>query len=154
MYSWFNTVERCQLYTHDLSLDGIDHCYDCRGEVYVFQLYENKKDKIWAYFKCREKVALANKKRPIEEWISELNHLLDTNNKKVSIQYNQNKYWIRFLDVRYGKTLDQVLGEVGKDIDNNNNNNNNNNINYRQYNNEDKRSELSRRLDFSSKAVR
>ena len=33
----FNQVERVMCYKHDVEVDGLDHCYDCRAEVFVFE---------------------------------------------------------------------------------------------------------------------
>jgi hypothetical protein len=41
----FNRVERAQCYNHTIEANGIDHCYDCRGEVFIFQNYINSLEK-------------------------------------------------------------------------------------------------------------
>jgi hypothetical protein len=36
---YFNNVTRVSLYPHNVKGDGIDYCYDCRGEVYILEKY-------------------------------------------------------------------------------------------------------------------
>lgn len=36
---YFNTVTRATYYEHDIEGDGIDHCYDCRAEIFILENY-------------------------------------------------------------------------------------------------------------------
>eukprot|EP00055_Hartaetosiga_balthica_P014198 m.76665 g.76665 ORF g.76665 m.76665 type:complete len:372 (-) comp8521_c2_seq7:136-1251(-) len=38
----FNTVRRVARYNHDVKGEGIDHCYDCMGEILILKDYLNK----------------------------------------------------------------------------------------------------------------
>jgi len=49
---YFNTVQRVALYEHDITGEGIDHCFDCMSELNVirnylikFKLYDESNDK-------------------------------------------------------------------------------------------------------------
>ncbi|KAL9657222.1 hypothetical protein ABK040_011444 [Willaertia magna] len=39
---YFNTRTRTHYYPHNVKADGIDHCYDCRSEVYILANYLKK----------------------------------------------------------------------------------------------------------------
>lgn len=103
----FNTFERCQLYKHNVKASGLDHCYDCRGEIYVFELYERNKTKIFKYFGAQQKEKVAEKSA--DSWISDLNDSLEANQKIMNIQFNKRKYNFIFTDVCFGKTLNDLL---------------------------------------------
>jgi hypothetical protein len=45
---YFNTVTRVTYYDHQVEGDGIDHCFDCRSEIYVLQNYLIKSGKLAA----------------------------------------------------------------------------------------------------------
>jgi hypothetical protein len=47
--AYFNNVKRVKYYkydTHDMSIEGLDHCYDCRAEIFIIQQYLTKVQKI------------------------------------------------------------------------------------------------------------
>jgi hypothetical protein len=42
---YFNNVTRIMYYKHnmdDIDTEGLDHCYDCRAEIFILQQYLNK----------------------------------------------------------------------------------------------------------------
>ena len=124
----FNTFERCQLYKHDVNARGLDHCYDCRGEIYVFELYERKRTKMFEYFRVQQKEKVEEKST--ESWISDLNDSLEANKKFINIQFNKRKYNFIFTDVCFGKTLNEMLkaGTIRESTFYNSNRNKSNNV--------------------------
>jgi len=47
--AYFNNVKRVKYYkydTHDMPIEGLDHCYDCRAEIFIIQQYLTKVQKI------------------------------------------------------------------------------------------------------------
>jgi cap2 methyltransferase len=39
---YFNTETRVQYYDHNIKIDGICHCYDCRSEIHILRSYIDK----------------------------------------------------------------------------------------------------------------
>jgi len=42
---YFNTVTRLMYYPHKIQADGIDHCFDCRSEIFVLDQFLDLKEK-------------------------------------------------------------------------------------------------------------
>ena len=92
----FNSVMRVQCYEHKVSARGIDHCYDCRCEVYVFEEYKKQLNS-----SCDKR---------IEDYVAELNELfLDADRRYVQMQFDKVNYSVRFTDIQYGKLFEEVL---------------------------------------------
>lgn len=62
----FNTIDRVQCYFHDVDIPGLDHCYDCRAEVFVLKEYLKHKNQIAELCKPNQKVREINS---VEEYI-------------------------------------------------------------------------------------
>ncbi|EFC42062.1 predicted protein [Naegleria gruberi] len=43
---YFNTRTRVHYYPHNVQVEGMDHCYDCRSEVFILEQYLKKYKKI------------------------------------------------------------------------------------------------------------
>lgn len=105
----FNTVERVQCYKHDVDVDGFDHCYDCRGEVYVFDLYLKYFNTIFDFFFKPTIHGSKPLKKSTKEFIQELNGYLKADEKTVKIEFNKEKYFLKFTDIKYGKTFNEMF---------------------------------------------
>ena len=106
----FNTVERVQCYRHDVETSGLDHCYDCRGEVYIFEMYLKHVDDIFNQL-CRGKRVDGPAKKTLKNWLEELNEQLQSKEKMIQIELNKVRYQIKFTDIKYGKSLKEMISE-------------------------------------------
>lgn len=102
----FNQVERVMCYEHDVDVDGLDHCYDCKAEVFVFCEYLKLRDKLIRFsnnnIKCFESA---------KEHIEELNEFLNAKQKTIRITKNRKHFDLKFTDVKYGKKFDEICNE-------------------------------------------
>ena len=166
----FNTVDRVRCYFHDIDVDGLDHCYDCRAEVYVFEQYVKNFNKISSMCKHdEEKSKLVT--MDIKTHVKTLSKHLEADKKVLKIFYNNKEYNVNFLDIKYGTLLENVCNQRSecKSYGNKKWNNSNRfqfNFNHREANtaevsalNENlkgsvtDREMLKKRLDFSNKRL-
>ena len=101
----FNNFERAQCYYHEYKLPGLDHCYDCRAEIYVFEQYLDKFDKITKLNKTNYNIC----KYSVEEFVHKLNDYLSANKKLLKMIFKKKEYDVRFTDICYGKKADDVF---------------------------------------------
>ena len=105
----FNTVERVLCYDHDLDLvvvDGLDRCYDCRAEIFIFE----------SYIKCQEenslflKIAKSDKThKTLQVYLEEFNEQMDAHEKIIRLELNKEKFELKFTDIRYGKKFTEMF---------------------------------------------
>jgi hypothetical protein len=58
----FKNVERTTYYVHDMDdVEGIDHCYDCRAELFVLEQYVRQVEKKQRDEDIRERVKQLSK---------------------------------------------------------------------------------------------
>jgi hypothetical protein len=109
----FNTVERVKCYNHDVVARGIDHCYDCRAEVYIFELYMKSYKEIFIQnFKYgKENKNLPHLEKNLKTMIEDFNKNLKADIKLCHIFYNQDKYTYYFTNSGYGKKIDDILNK-------------------------------------------
>ena len=95
----FYDIDRVQWYEHELhDQPGIDACYDCRAEIFIFDSYIQMCDDELVKFKFRPPLT-------VKQYISQLNRLIDSDNKLFAIKLNDREYEIKFTDVSLGKSL-------------------------------------------------
>lgn len=104
---YFNNVTRVSCYLHDFNLDGLDHCYDCRAEIYVFENYL-KHFKLLKMF-CRNKEFL--KELTISNYVSNLNETLKANERNIIFCYMKNEYQILFTSIKLGMKAEDLFNE-------------------------------------------
>ncbi|RNA14978.1 hypothetical protein BpHYR1_005028 [Brachionus plicatilis] len=102
----FNCVERTLTYEHNVRELGIDFCYDCRCEVYIFELYLNNLDKIFSVLSVGKIRPAFNK---VQEMIQNLSIYLNSKNKRIIVQFDKKKYSLLFTDIYYEKKIDDLL---------------------------------------------
>jgi hypothetical protein len=70
----FNMNERTFCYKHEITCDGIDHCYDCRAEIYVLEKYI----KMHETLKFFSQIANKNQFCPenIQDFVNYINHAI------------------------------------------------------------------------------
>ncbi|CAF0994879.1 unnamed protein product [Brachionus calyciflorus] len=116
----FNTVERVICYKHDIDAPGLDHCYDCRTEVYILEEFLNSKSKIFdlhrlIYDRKPYLTSETLKKKNIKELVIEINRLLNAERKtdgmKITINGKQKLYSIIFTDVYYKCDLAKLFSD-------------------------------------------
>lgn len=103
----FNQVERTLCYKHEIEAPGIDHCYDCRAEIYVFEEYNKIVDKINDLSDDEKKVKI----KSVKEHIIDLNQELNARNKQITITKNQKNFNLCFTDIMYGKRFEDLCNE-------------------------------------------
>jgi hypothetical protein len=104
----FNQVERTLCYWHEIECAGIDHCYDCRAEVFVFEEYLRSFDRVKELTeKCGEKIESLS----VVGYVELLNDHLNANMKKIRFVIEQKNYDIKFTDVRFGKTQSELFND-------------------------------------------
>ena len=99
----FNQVERVMCYEHDINVDGLDHCYDCRAEIYVFDEYLKIKEKLRTL--SNDKIEMF---KSVKEYIEDTNKFLDATSKKIRITKDGKHFDLKFTDVKYGKRFEEV----------------------------------------------
>jgi hypothetical protein len=102
----FNQVERVMCYEHDVKVEGLDHCYDCRAEVFVFDEYLKIKERLRKLSKNKIEMF-----QTVEEYIKDLNNILDANTKKIRITKDGKHYDLKFTDVEYGKSSNEICNK-------------------------------------------
>lgn len=102
----FNTVNRVNCYRHDVDAPGLDHCYDCRAEVFVFEEYIKHFDAIASM--CNSSLKSKLIKQDLVSYVLMLNKHLEADKKMITLNFNQKAYRVKFLDVKYGKTIEEV----------------------------------------------
>ena len=102
----FNQVERVLCYEHQLQVPGIDHCYDCRAEVFVFEEYIKISEKLKRF--AKEKIVI---KQTVKEYIQDLNEFLGARFKTIRITKDGKHYDLKFTDVEYGKGFEELCNE-------------------------------------------
>ncbi|CAF0970908.1 unnamed protein product [Brachionus calyciflorus] len=100
----FNNNERVMCYEHEYLVDGLDHCYDCRAELYVFENYLENFSKIEA---LNRKVKITKLK--VEDYVKQLNHHLEADKKFLRFSYNKQEYQIKFTEIKYGKKVEDLF---------------------------------------------
>lgn len=104
---YFNNIERVNCYEHNYDIDGLDHCYDCRAEIYVFEYYINNFERVKKF--CRNGEIL--NKLTVDECVSKLNKTLNANERKIVICYDKKEYQIKFTSIKYGKRIEDLFNE-------------------------------------------
>lgn len=61
---YFNTITRTQLYNYNKSItsNGLDNCFDCASEVYIWYLYFKKYMNVWSSIKTKIERVLTTRK--------------------------------------------------------------------------------------------
>ncbi len=104
----FNTVDRPSCYRHEVSLPGLDHCYDCRAEVHVYEQYLANIDFVKSL--CRKGDAKLDE-LSLAAHLEKLNMHLEANRKLVCITFDKKVYRFKFTDVEFGKRFEDVCNE-------------------------------------------
>ena len=114
----YNTVERVSCYQHDAKGFGIDHCYDCRAEVYILSEYLNSIQNVLVMAK-QNNVEFDVKERTVNDLIKLVNKSLNAWSRYVLITYNSINYDVKFTDLFLGQEKRNVFREsnVIKDLD-------------------------------------
>jgi hypothetical protein len=99
----FNQVERVMCYKHDVEVDGLDHCYDCRAEVFVFEEYIKIGDKLKLFSNNKIKMF-----ETVKEYIEDINNFLNAKSKIIRITKDGKHYDLKFTDVKYGKKFEEI----------------------------------------------
>lgn len=111
----FNKVERVMSYQHNIVCPGIDHCYDCRAEIYVHEEYERVIDKVNRLCAVKGiKLKYAIPHRKIVYYIEKLNKELHADKRYFSVRYKGVYYDLHFTDIQYGKSADEILKHAKK----------------------------------------
>ena len=96
-------VERVMCYKHDIEVDGLDNCYDCRAEVYVFEEYIKISDKLKKFSNNEIEIF-----ETVKEYIEDSNSFLNAKSKIIRITKDGEHYDLQFTDVKYGKTFEEI----------------------------------------------
>ncbi|RNA27762.1 hypothetical protein BpHYR1_053876 [Brachionus plicatilis] len=104
---YFNNVERVNCYEHFYDLDGLDHCYDCRAEVFVFENYIKNFNSVEKL--CRNGETL--KYLTVPEYVSKLNVTLKADERNIIICYNKKEYQLKFTSIKFGKSVEDLLND-------------------------------------------
>ena len=104
----FNTLERVECYEHSVVCDGLDHCYDCRSEVFIFEMFKANYEKIYKSQK-EEKLIKKFRDKSLSDFSDELNALTNAYERFFFVKINQEDFRFRFTDAKYGKKLNQVF---------------------------------------------
>ena len=108
----FNNFDRANCYEHEYGdLDGLDHCYDCRGEVFVFTEYINKCQSFMPLYQKME-LKWSGCCKSVRDYVQELNEHLNAKNKVIRITYDNKTYETQFTKIKYGKQLKEVCRET------------------------------------------
>jgi hypothetical protein len=90
-------------YKHDVEVDGLDHCYDCRAEVFVFEEYIKIGDKLKLLSNNKIKMF-----ETVKEYIEDINNFLNAKSKIIRITKDGKHYDLKFTDIKYGKRFDEI----------------------------------------------
>ncbi|CAF1028526.1 unnamed protein product [Brachionus calyciflorus] len=119
----FNTVERVLGYKHDVKAPGIDHCYDCRTEVFIIEEYLKLRPKLIEKMKFPKTDLFL--KNTIADFIYEINKNLRADKKKdeltVSLKGQQIWYSVCFTNIFFGANLEELFNRDCITIPNNKN---------------------------------
>lgn len=99
----FNTVDRVMMYNHEYKIDGIDHCYDCRCEIFIMEEYLKSNDLIFGYFRLKKQT------KSVVDLIKELNEYLEASKHYIKMQFDKKDYMIKFTSIKYGDKFEQVF---------------------------------------------
>lgn len=114
----FNTVERVLCYQHEVKAPGLDHCYDCRAEVHIFDEFVKAKSKISDLCEWRD----LGKYEPeadgglsVESLVLATNMLLNASRKtdavKLTLNGKSRLYSVLFTDVEHGVDIKKLFND-------------------------------------------
>ena len=115
----FNTVERVICYKHDVSAPGIDHCYDCRAEIFILEEYLKHKSRVnelyAAIYGSELKQTEVMKLESVADLIVHINKELNAERfcDELTITWNgkKNFYSIAFTEIEHGADLNRLFAD-------------------------------------------
>lgn len=97
----FNKTERTFCYKHDVNVVGLDHCYDCRAEVYVFE----------KYIELGEITQMSSKTKI--QCVEYINQQLQAASKEINMEIILNDFFYKgkyfFTAFRYGTQIENEI---------------------------------------------
>ena len=102
----FNQVERVMCYEHNINVAGLDHCYDCKAEVFVFEEYLKLSEKLDQFSNGKIKFLGS-----VKEYIEDLNEFLNASYKAIRITKDEKHYDLKFTDIRYGIEFEDICNK-------------------------------------------
>ena len=107
----FNTNERTFCYDHDIVLPGIDHCYDCYAETFIFKQYLDNLVKINSFV---QDVPIVEKS--VKEYMEELTEIIRADKRLIKLVYKGELHYVLFKNMSYGKKSDEIFNNYTKSV--------------------------------------
>lgn len=107
----FNTNERTSCYKHDIELPGIDHCYDCYAETYIFNSYLENFEKINSFVQ-----EISIKKKSVKDYMEELTTNIKADTRLIKLVYKGELHYVLFKDIKYDKKAEDIFNNNTKAI--------------------------------------
>ena len=107
----FNTNERVSCYKHDIELPGIDHCYDCFAETFIYNSYLENFHKINSFVRDIPII-----EKTVKEYMEELTTNIKADKRLIKLVYKGELHYVLFKDIRYGKKAEEIFNECTKSI--------------------------------------
>ena len=111
----FNTVERVLCYEHPIRVPGLDHCYDCRCEVHIFDEFVKAKSVISDLCEWRGLKKYEPPGETVTDMVNVINRLLNASRKtdavKLTLDGKTHLYSVIFTDVYYGVDIKTLFNE-------------------------------------------
>ncbi|KAG2378520.1 hypothetical protein C9374_008159 [Naegleria lovaniensis] len=77
---FFNTRTRVYYYPHDVDAVGMDHCYDCRSEVYILELFLKRYNMVEYGTETDEKRRREILNKSVAEWSEKISKVISSKN--------------------------------------------------------------------------
>jgi hypothetical protein len=107
----FNTNERTSCYKHDIELPGIDHCYDCYAETFIYNSYLENFEKINSF--VREIKII---KKIVKEYMEELTINIKADKRLIKLVYRGELHYVLFKNMKYDKKAEEIFNNYTKSI--------------------------------------
>lgn len=113
----FNTVERVLCYEHQVQEPGLDHCYDCRVEVYIFEEFVKAKSLIADLCQWRGMARYDpdSNAESVVALVRATNSLLNASRKtdavKLTLNGKTRLYSVLFTDVKYDADINELFND-------------------------------------------
>lgn len=111
----FNTVERVLCYEHSIQAPGLDHCYDCRCEVHIFDEFVKAKSVISDLCEWRGLKKFEPPGETVTDMVNVTNRLLNASRKtdavKLTLDGKTRLYSVIFTDVQHGVDMKTLFND-------------------------------------------
>jgi len=84
----FNRNQRTYCYDHNVTMNGFDHCYDCRAELYVLEIYMNIYDKIRSIAQEKNVRNIFDCPDNLNAFVRFLNLSIQSNYRRIDLKLN------------------------------------------------------------------